>query len=91
MSMYNDMLLRTVISVNQLSVYGAIADSCNEVPKDLGAPGEPAALIWKRWKCLPTSTLQKILPLHSSGKPGARIRAKSRTIVRRPEIIQTMF
>ena len=38
-----ELLLRTVISANQLSVYGAIADLCNELPKDLRAPGKPAA------------------------------------------------
>ena len=26
-----------MISANQLSVHGAVADMCNEVPKDLGA------------------------------------------------------
>ena len=30
-------------SSNQLSIYGAIADLCSEVPKDLGAPGKLAA------------------------------------------------
>ena len=39
-----ELLLRTVISANQLSVYGAIADLCNEVPKDLKASGKLAAL-----------------------------------------------
>ena len=38
-----ELLLRTVISANQLSVCGAIADLCNELPKDLGALGKPAA------------------------------------------------
>ena len=38
-----DLLLRTVISANQLSVYGAIADSCAEVPKRIRAPEKPAA------------------------------------------------
>ena len=32
-----------MISANQLSIYGAIADLCNDVPKDLGAPVKPAA------------------------------------------------
>ena len=38
-----ELLLRTEISANQLSVYGAIADLCNELPKDLRAPGKLAA------------------------------------------------
>ena len=32
-----------MISANQLSFYGAVADLCNEVPKDLRAPGKLAA------------------------------------------------
>ena len=40
-----ELLLRTVISANQLSVYGAIADLCNELPEDLWAPGKPAATL----------------------------------------------
>ena len=39
-----ELLLRMIISPNQLSVYGSVAHSCNEVPKDLRAPGKPAAL-----------------------------------------------
>ena len=38
-----ELLLRTVLSAHQLSVYGAIADLCNELPKGLRAPGKPAA------------------------------------------------
>ena len=38
-----ELLLRTVISANQFSIYGTIADLCDEVPKDIGAPGKPAA------------------------------------------------
>ena len=37
------LLLRTVISANQLSVYGAIADLCSELSKDLRTPVKPAA------------------------------------------------
>ena len=32
-----------MISANQLSVYGSIADLCHEVPKDPWAPGKLAA------------------------------------------------
>ena len=38
-----ELLLRTVISANQLSVHGAIADLCNELSEDLGATGKPEA------------------------------------------------
>ena len=55
-------------------------------PKISGLWGNVQHLIvWKRWKFLPTSQLQRILPLHSSGKLCARIRAEIWTIVRVPE------
>ena len=38
-----ELLLRTVISSNQLNIHGAIADLRNEVPRDLRAPEKPAA------------------------------------------------
>ena len=86
-----ELLLRTVISANHLSIHGAIADLCDELPKGSRAPGNLQHLIvWKRWKFLPTSLLQKILPMHSNSETKC-IRAKIRTFVRRPEIIQTMF
>ena len=68
-----ELLLRTVISTNQLSVYGAIADLCNDVPENLGAPGNLQHLIiWKRHLYCRT-----IPPMHSNGEtPSARIRAK---------------
>ena len=47
--------------------------------------------IWKRWKSLPSSVREKIPPMNSSWKPAARIRAKNRAVVGRPEVIQTML
>ena len=38
-----ELLLRTVISASQLSVYAAIADLCNELSKDLRASEKPDA------------------------------------------------
>ena len=38
-----EVLLRTVISANQLIIHGAIADLCDEVPKCIRAPAKPAA------------------------------------------------
>ena len=38
-----DLLLHTAISANQLSVYGAAADLCNELSEDLRALEKPAA------------------------------------------------
>ena len=38
-----EFILRTVISANQLSIYGAVADMCREVSKDIMALGKPEA------------------------------------------------
>ena len=38
-----ELLLRTAISANQLSVYGAVADLCRELSKDTTASGKPQA------------------------------------------------
>ena len=38
-----ELLLRTVVSANQLSIHGAIADLCNESSKDIRAPVKRAA------------------------------------------------
>ena len=60
-----ELLLRTVISANQLSIYGAITDLCDEVAKRIRAQH---LSIWKRWKFLPSSVRQKIAPMNSSGE-----------------------
>ena len=36
-----ELILRTVMSANQLSIYGAVADICTEVSKDTMASGKP--------------------------------------------------
>ena len=38
-----ELILRTIISANQLSVYGAVADLCRELSKDSVASGKPEA------------------------------------------------
>ena len=38
-----ELILRTVISANQLSIYGAVADMCTEVSRDTIASGKPEA------------------------------------------------
>ena len=38
-----ELRLRTVISANKLSIYGAVAELCDEVPKGIRAPGKSAA------------------------------------------------
>ena len=37
------MILHTIISVNQLSIYGAVADLCKELSNDSEVAGKPAA------------------------------------------------
>ena len=88
-----ELLLSREISAIQLSVYGAIADLCNELPKVFRGSGETCST-WSFgndgdsyspfcWRDSDQWT--------ATEKPGARIRAEIRAIVRRPEIIQTMF
>ena len=38
-----ELILRTVISVNQLSVYGAVTDLCKDSARDSSSAGKPAA------------------------------------------------
>ena len=38
-----ELILRMTISVNQLSIYGAVADLCKELFKDSEFAGKPAA------------------------------------------------
>ena len=87
-----ELLLRTVISANHLSVYGAIADLCKELSEYFMAPGKPEAP--NHLESMEISAGLSIAGTHTNEqqqeKPGARIRATIRTIVRRPETIQTM-
>ena len=65
-----ELLLRTVISANPLSIYAAIEDLCDEGPKRIRGSRETcrAPQHLERWKFLPSSQRQKILPMHSSGE-----------------------
>ena len=38
-----ELILRTIIPVNQLSIYGALADLCEELARDSSGAGKPAA------------------------------------------------
>ena len=42
-----ELILRTIISANQLSIFGAVADLCDELEGNL-----KHLIIWKRWKFL---------------------------------------
>ena len=85
-----ELLLRTVTSANQLSIYGAVADSRNEVPKDLRAMGKLAAPDHLDTMAIPTvpSTSEAQTNAQQRAKPSARTRATIRTNVRRPDIFQ---
>ena len=62
------LLLRTVISANQLSIYRAAADLCNEVHQDLRARVKLAALDHLDKMELPSHILpKKLQPMHGSG------------------------
>ena len=90
-----ELILRTVISANQLSVYGAAAEICTEVSKDTMASGNQNhmqhKILWKRWKFLPNLLLPTLEPVNSDGETWCKIWAKNRTTIWRPEVIQTML
>ena len=88
-----ELLLRSVIYANQQSVYGAVADLCNGVSEGVGASGKLDALNHLEKMEIPAdlSIAEISTNAQQREKLSARIRAKIRTHVRRPEIIQTMF
>ena len=83
-----ELLLRTVISANQLSIHGAVADLCNEVPKDLKGSRETCTTssFGKDGNSYRPLYCRKIYQCTAMEKPCVRIRAKLRTIVTRPEL-----
>ena len=45
-----ELILRTVISVNQLSIYGGVADLCKESAETHKVQGNPPRMrIWNQW------------------------------------------
>ena len=73
-----ELLLRTVISANQLSIYGAVADLCDEVPKRARALGKSAAPMYLKKVEIPAvlSKAANSINAQQQGKPSARIRVK---------------
>ena len=77
-----ELLLRTAISANQLSVYGAVADLCNELSKDFTCFGET----WSTWSfgndggSFWPFYCRNLYLRTATEKFGARKRAKIRTI-----------
>ena len=73
-----ELLIRTVISGNQLSVYGAVADLRNEVSEGVRSQGNLKHLIiWKRLKFLRALLLQKLIPTHSNGETWCKITSEN--------------
>ena len=64
--------LRTVMSANQLSIYGAVADMYTEISTDTMASGKPEAheaqIFYGRWKFLPNFLLPTFGPMNSDGE-----------------------
>ena len=88
-----ELLLRTVISANQLSVYGTVADLCNELSEGIGASLKPDAPDHLETMEIRTGLFlcRNSFQCTAAVKPGARIRAVIRTIVGRPETVQTVL
>ena len=85
-------VMKTSSCFSALSIHGAKADLCNEVPKDIEASGKLAAPDHLEKMEIPTDLhCRKFYQCTATEKPGARIRVKIRTIVRKPEFTQTVF
>ena len=63
-----ELLLRTVISANQLSIHGSVADFCNELSKGVRALGKLDSPDHLEKMEIPTDLLQKIPPMHSNAE-----------------------
>ena len=70
-----ELLLRTIISANQVSVYGALADLCRELSKDSRASGKPDAPDFLETMEIPTepSVANHRYRRKAVGKLGARL------------------
>ena len=76
------LLLQMIIAVNQLSLYGAVADMIAELPVGQRAPGKPVASVsWKKDKKF----------FHIFFSQGNLLQKHEEEIVRGPEVVQTMF
>ena len=65
-----ELILRTVTSVNQLSIYGAVADMCREASNDTMASRRNLKhmIFWKRWKFLLNPLLLSLITMNSDGE-----------------------
>ena len=82
-----ELLLRTVISANQLSIYGAVADLCHELFEAFGASEKPEAPDHLETMEIPTGpSIAETQPLHSNGETwcqNTRCLETTRGLVRR--------
>ena len=63
-----ELLLQIVISVNQLSLYGAVADLIKELPDDQRAPRKHVALDQMEQEIITLPPLQKCKPMMSDSE-----------------------
>ena len=70
------LLLKMVISVNQLSLYGAVADLIKELPDDQRAPGKLVGLDQMEEEFLTQPPLQKWKPMTSDSETYCKITNK---------------
>ena len=70
------LLLKMIISVNQLSLYGAVADSIKELADDQRAPGKPVGLDQMEEEFLTQPPLQKCKPMTSDRETCCKITNK---------------
>ena len=89
-----ELILRNVISVNQLSIYGAVADLCKESTRDsLSARKSAENENWSQWWYRPNffMPVQSVRVTCLYRKPVAKIRAEIRRTSRTTEIDQTLL
>ena len=101
-----ELILRTVISVNQLSIYGAVADLCNRLAKVSPSAGKPAGICqfkksnWRwdlrilgdtDWDCQCKKHRISELNIIGTGRLVARIRTEIRRTSWWSEIVETML
>ena len=67
-----ELLLRTVVSANQLSIFGTMADLCDEVPKRVRTPEKPAAPKHLEKVEILSTPRQNIPPMTSSGETNGK-------------------
>ena len=63
-----ELILRTVTSANQLSIYGAVANICTEVSIPWPQGNQKHMIFERRWKFLPNLLLPTLGPMNSNGK-----------------------